>query len=128
VNQGTSTRPLTGARGAAALEGLPGLDPAWSRFVSAPDAEGRLREWHVLDNGVEPTRGTLLCVHGNPTWSYLWRGLLAAAPDGWRVVAPDHLGMGFSERTESPRVVAQRVAWSSATRPWHSRRGTWVRR
>ncbi len=43
--------------------------------------------------------GTLLCVHGNPTWSYLWRGLLAAAPAGWRVVAPDHLGMGFSERT-----------------------------
>ena len=42
--------------------------------------------------------GTLLCVHGNPTWSYLWRRLLAAAPPGWRVVAPDQLGMGWSER------------------------------
>lgn len=89
---------------------LPGLDPAWSRIVTAPDAEGRPRVWHVLDNAVEPTQGTLLCVHGNPTWSYLWRGLLASAPAGWRVVAPDHLGMGFSERPESARSVAQRVA------------------
>ena len=32
--------------------------------------------WHVLDNGVEAEPdGTLLCVHGNPTWSYLWRRL-----------------------------------------------------
>lgn len=79
-------------------------------MVVAPDAEGRERRWHVLDNGVEPTHGTLLCVHGNPTWSYLWRGLFATAPEGWRVVAPDHLGMGFSERPDTPRTVAQRVA------------------
>ena len=97
--------------GASPVPGdLPGLDPAWSRTVLAPDAEGRERRWHVLDNGAEPTHGTLLCIHGNPTWSYLWRGVLAAAPPGWRVVAPDHLGMGFSERPDSPRTVAQRVA------------------
>lgn len=88
---------------------FPGLDPAWSRKVTAPDAEGTPRTWHVLDNGVQPTVGTFLCVHGNPTWSYLWRGLLAAAPPGWRVVAPDHLGMGFSERPDAPRTLAQRV-------------------
>ena len=28
---------------------------------------------------------------------------------GWRVVAPDHLGMGYSERIGTPRVLAQRV-------------------
>ncbi|GAA5122110.1 alpha/beta fold hydrolase [Alloalcanivorax gelatiniphagus] len=89
---------------------MPGVDPAWSRTVEAPDAEGHARRWHVLDNGVAPTEGTLLCVHGNPTWSYLWRGLLAAAPPGWRVVAPDHLGMGWSERPDADRTVAQRVA------------------
>jgi acyl-coenzyme A synthetase/AMP-(fatty) acid ligase/pimeloyl-ACP methyl ester carboxylesterase len=88
---------------------LPGVDRTWSRTVSAADAEGTARTWHLLDNGVEPTRGTLLCVHGNPTWSYLWRGLLAAAPPGWRVIAPDHLGMGFSERPDAPRTLAQRV-------------------
>ncbi len=53
--------------------------------------------------------GTLLCLHGNPTWSYLWRGLLAAAPAGWRVVAIDHLGMGFSERVAEPQRLADRV-------------------
>ncbi len=53
--------------------------------------------------------GTLLCVHGNPTWSYLWRRLLVSAPPGWRVVAVDQLGMGYSERIERPRVLAERV-------------------
>lgn len=105
------TRPAAAETGRGPeLGDLPGLDPAWSRMVTAPDAEGRQREWHVLDNGVEPTNGTLLCIHGNPTWSYLWRGLIAAAPPGWRVIAPDHLGMGFSERTDAARSVAQRVA------------------
>lgn len=101
---------------------LDGLDPAWSRLVEAPDSEGATRTWHVLDNlsrleqsGSEPV-GTILCVHGNPTWSYLWRGLLSAATeqaqaggDVWRVVAVDQLDMGFSERTGSPRGLPQRV-------------------
>jgi len=88
---------------------LPGLETEWSRLVTTLDADGVRHRWHVLDNGVVPTAGTLLCVHGNPTWSYLWRRLLATAPPGWRVVAPDHLGMGFSERTGGPRTLAQRV-------------------
>ncbi|MBA3720373.1 MAG: alpha/beta fold hydrolase, partial [Nocardioidaceae bacterium] len=78
-------------------------------MVTAADAVGRLRTWHILDSGGEATAGTLLCVHGNPTWSYLWRRLVAAAPPGWRVVAPDHLGMGYSERLAEPRTVSQRV-------------------
>jgi acyl-coenzyme A synthetase/AMP-(fatty) acid ligase/pimeloyl-ACP methyl ester carboxylesterase len=94
---------------AAAGLDLPGVDPAWSRHVTVTDPEGVERTWHVLDNSVDPVVGTLLCVHGNPTWSYLWRRLLAAAPPGWRVVAPDHLGMGLSERLEAPRTLAQRI-------------------
>ncbi|HET6560807.1 MAG TPA: alpha/beta fold hydrolase, partial [Marmoricola sp.] len=73
------------------------------------DTSGASHRWHVLDNGAEPTIGTLLCVHGNPTWSYVWRRMLAAAPTGWRVIAPDHLGMGFSQRPDTPRTLAQRV-------------------
>ena len=94
---------------------LPGLDRSWSRVVVAPDAEGTPRSWHVLDTGPllaargETVEATLLCVHGNPTWSYLWRRVLAQAPPGWRVVAVDQLGMGFSERTGTPRRLAQRV-------------------
>jgi len=71
------------------------------------------RSWHVLDTQAaasgEPPSRTLLCVHGNPTWSYLWRRVLAQAPPGWRVVAVDHLGMGYSERTGTARSLAQRV-------------------
>ena len=96
------------AAGRPDLSGMPGLDPRWSRRVDADDADGVRRAWHVLDNGAEPVHGTMLCVHGNPTWSYLWRRFLAQAPAGWRVVAVDQLGMGWSERT-APRTLAQRV-------------------
>ena len=92
------------------LPALPGLDPAWSRSVRVPGTDGVEHCWHVLDNGVTDPVGTLLCVHGNPTWSYLWRRLLAAAPPGWRVVAPDQLGMGWSDRLPEPRSLRRRVA------------------
>ncbi len=93
---------------------LPGLDPTWSRLVPLIDGEGQLRTFHVLDSWAnrppaDRPLGTLLCVHGNPTWSYLWRRLLAEPPAGWRVLAPDHLGMGYSERVPRPRRLAQRV-------------------
>ncbi|NIJ05063.1 acyl-coenzyme A synthetase/AMP-(fatty) acid ligase/pimeloyl-ACP methyl ester carboxylesterase [Frigoribacterium faeni] len=109
--------------------GLDGLDPSWSRLVTVPagGAEPVDRTWHLLDNaasldalGVEPV-GTVLCVHGNPTWSYLWRRLLdrateaaAAGRPAWRVVAVDQLDMGFSERTGVERGLPQRVADLSA--------------
>ena len=100
---------------------LDGLDPAFSRIVTAPDASTSY-DWHVLDNGdrlaelgVTPA-GTILCVHGNPTWSYLWRRLVDRATDAaanggevWRVIAVDQLEMGFSERTGVRRPLEQRV-------------------
>jgi acyl-CoA synthetase (AMP-forming)/AMP-acid ligase II/pimeloyl-ACP methyl ester carboxylesterase len=95
--------------------GLPGLDPRWSRLVTARDGDGVPRTWHVLDthadHGTEDDQVdlTLLCVHGNPTWSYLWRRLLATAPPGVRVVAVDQMDMGYSERTSGVRRLAQRV-------------------
>ncbi|MHA7264060.1 alpha/beta fold hydrolase [Arthrobacter sp. TMN-37] len=100
---------------------LPGVDPSWSAYLDVPsssaaDNPGTVRTWHYLDNlaalkeaGTE-VRGTLLCVHGNPTWSYLWRTLLPAGTEaGWRVVAVDQLNMGFSERTGVFRRLADRV-------------------
>lgn len=93
---------------------LPGLDPRWSRTLEVASSAacepvpGTARTWHVLDNlavlqeqGRTPV-GTILAVHGNPTWSYLWRSVIAAATEAehpWRVVAVDQLDMGFSERT-----------------------------
>ncbi len=89
--------------------GLAQLDPSWSRLVIVPGLDGIGRSFHVLDNGVRGAEVTLLCVHGNPTWSYLWRTVLARAPDGVRVVAVDQLDMGFSERTGTVRRLAQRI-------------------
>ncbi|WP_307786179.1 alpha/beta fold hydrolase [Rathayibacter sp. SD072] len=99
--------------------GLEGLDPSWSRLVDAPDARGDSRRWHLLDTGealgAEPV-GTILGVHGNPTWSYLWRRLASATLEAarrggpaWRVVAVDQLEMGFSERTGALHTLADRV-------------------
>jgi len=88
--------------------GLHGLDPAWSREITAVDSTGVTRTWHVLDSG-GGDRGTLLCVHGNPSWSYLWRRLVAAPPPGWRVIAIDQMDMGYSDRTGTVRRLAQRV-------------------
>ena len=97
--------------------GLAGLDPEWSRLVDVTESggAGEGHGWHLLDNGSQLDAlglipvGTILCVHGNPTWSYLWRGLLSSATDAaasgapaWRVIAVDQLDMGFSERIGTP--------------------------
>lgn len=66
--------------------------------------------WHVLERpavGV-PTL-TVIAVHGNPTWSYLWRRLLAETPGDWRVIAVDQIGMGYSQRPDAPRLLEDRI-------------------
>ena len=88
---------------------LPGLDPSWSRLITCDDGDGIARTWHVLDTQTPNPRVTVLAVHGNPTWSYLWRRVLASAPSDVRVVAVDQLGMGFSERLSTQRRLGQRI-------------------
>ncbi len=88
---------------------LSGLDPEWSRIVATPKLDHAGRTWHLLDNQVVDPTLTLLCVHGNPTWSYMWRDLIARAPGDVRVIAIDHLDMGYSERTGTIRRLAQRI-------------------
>jgi len=78
-------------------------------LVVTPELDRVGRTWHVLDNGVDDPTVTLLCVHGNPTWSYLWRNVLARAGARVRVVAVDQLEMGFSERSGRARGLQQRV-------------------
>lgn len=117
---------VTGAQATLPPAGLPGLDPSLSRLVSVDGVladRGASRLWHVLDTGdalaergIEPI-GTIVAVHGNPTWSYLWRALVNASivradagRAAWRVVAVDQLEMGFSERSALRRTLAQRIA------------------
>ncbi|HEY5662594.1 MAG TPA: alpha/beta fold hydrolase [Ilumatobacter sp.] len=89
--------------------GLAGLDPGWSRLVHVARTDGVGRTWHLLDNRVADPRLTLLCVHGNPSWSYLYRHLVASAPGDVRVIAVDQLEMGWSERAGTVRRLARRI-------------------
>ncbi len=54
------------------------------------------RSIHYLDHGQAKERPVLL-LHGNPTWSFLWRQVIAGL-EGFRAVAPDLLGLGLSGR------------------------------
>ena len=52
---------------------------------------------------------TILCVHGNPTWSYYFRGVAQRFGDRHRVVIVDHIGCGHSDkpaRSEFPYTLA----------------------
>jgi pimeloyl-ACP methyl ester carboxylesterase len=40
----------------------------------------------------------VLMLHGNPSWSYLWRHLVLGLRDGYRCIVPDHIGMGLSDK------------------------------
>ncbi len=42
----------------------------------------------------------LLMVHGNPTWSFYFRGLVKAFSDRFRCVVPDHIGAGLSDKPQ----------------------------
>ncbi len=54
--------------------------------------------YHYLDEGSgEP----LVMVHGNPTWSFYWRNLVLAFRDRYRVVVPDHIGCGWSDKPQA---------------------------
>lgn len=53
--------------------------------------------FHYLDEGQgEP----LLLVHGNPTWSFYWRELVKALRGKYRLIVPDHVGCGFSDKPQ----------------------------
>jgi haloalkane dehalogenase len=50
---------------------------------------------HYVDEG--PGDGpVVLCLHGEPTWGYLFRRIIEALRPSYRVVAPDHMGFGKS--------------------------------
>lgn len=50
---------------------------------------------HYVDEG--PRDGEIvLCLHGEPTWGYLFRHLVTALSPTYRVVVPDHMGFGKS--------------------------------
>ena len=83
--------------------------PYAPHYLNVPDGEGGELRVHYLDEG--PRDGELvLCLHGQPTWSYLYRKMLPVfTAAGKRVIAPDFVGFGRSDKPTDP-------AWFSIAR------------
>lgn len=50
---------------------------------------------HAIDDG---TGAPVVMLHGNPSWCYYYRNLALALRDSRRVLVPDHIGMGLSDK------------------------------
>ncbi len=92
-----ATQPRSAGEARAAIQAL-GLErsyPFEARFFRAP--HGRM---HYVESG---EGAPVLCLHGNPTWSFLYRDLLRGLDDRARVIAPDLIGFGLSEKPPDPK-------------------------
>lgn len=56
--------------------------------------EGQGFKMHYVDEGQGES---IICLHGQPTWSYLYRKFIPELSKDYRVIAPDHMGYGKSE-------------------------------
>lgn len=68
----------------------PALYPFTSRWFES--SSGRV---HYVDEGEGPP---IVFFHGNPTWSFLYRDIIAGLRDRFRCIALDYLGFGLSDR------------------------------
>jgi haloalkane dehalogenase len=73
-------------------------EPAWLNKGLYPFAAHYMQvdgnRLHYVDEGTGPT---LLLVHGNPVWSFVYREVIAALKDSFRCVAVDLAGFGLSQ-------------------------------
>ncbi len=64
---------------------------------------------HYLDEG---EGAPVVMLHGNPSWSFYYRRLVSALRDEYRLIVPDHMGCGLSDRPDDAAyayTLAQRV-------------------
>lgn len=54
-------------------------------------------QMHYTDEGSGPV---VVCLHGNPTWGFLFRNLIARLRQNFRVIVPDHVGCGLSDQPQ----------------------------
>jgi haloalkane dehalogenase len=82
---------------------LPGFPYAPNYIDDLPGYEG-LR-FAYIDEGPADAETVFLCLHGEPTWSYLYRKMLPVfTAAGHRVVAPDLFGFGRSDKPVSDEI------------------------
>ena len=95
------------------FEGLPGYEWA-AHYADVPDQDGGTLRMHYLDEG-PPDGPTVLLLHGEPSWSYLYRHMIPVlAGAGLRAVAPDLVGFGRSDKPtpRSEYTFARHVEWT----------------
>lgn len=98
----------------ARFTNLPGFafDP---HYCEVTDADGTRIRIHYLDEGAASAPPVLL-MHGEPSWSFLYRKIVASlAARGHRVVAPDLVGFGRSDKPseQSDYTFERHVRWMS---------------
>jgi haloalkane dehalogenase len=90
--------------------------PYAPHYVEIPDGEGGVLRVHHLDEG--PADGpVVLLMHGEPTWSYLYRHMIPVLTSaGMRCVAPDLVGFGRSDKPTrtSDYTYGRHVEWMSS--------------
>jgi len=79
------------------FENLPGF-PYKPHYVDDLKGYDGLR-LHYIDEGSKDSNEVFLCLHGQPTWSYLYRKMIRVFIEaGYRAVAPDYFGFGRSDK------------------------------
>jgi haloalkane dehalogenase len=77
--------------------GLPDF-PFDPNYLSVDDTEGGSLRLHYVDEGVNRDQ-TILCLHGEPSWCFLYRHMIKVfVAAGYRVIAPDLIGFGRSDK------------------------------
>ncbi|HXX49596.1 MAG TPA: haloalkane dehalogenase [Myxococcota bacterium] len=87
--------------------------PFAPHYLEVPDGEGGELRVHYVDEGPRAAAPILL-LHGEPTWSYLYRKMIPGlVARGHRVLAPDLVGFGRSDKPaqKSDYTFARHVAW-----------------
>jgi haloalkane dehalogenase len=87
--------------------------PFEPRYLSVPDGDGGTLRLHYVDEGPRDAPPVLL-MHGEPTWSFLYRKMIPVFVDaGYRTLAPDLVGFGRSDKPvdRSDYTYARHVAW-----------------
>ena len=96
----------------ARFAGLPDFDHP-TQYAAVPDGEGGSLRMAYVEAG--PADGpVVLCLHGEPSWSFLYRKMIPVlAAGGLRVVAPDLVGFGRSDKPAriEDHSYARQVEW-----------------